>query len=65
MFKYLVLLINQPVRWKINAHSQLFKSRKFLHMPHDLTFKNFVFACIFCVFSLIPKANIHCFPKNY
>jgi hypothetical protein len=33
-------------------------------MPPDLTFKNFVFACIFCVFIIILKANIHIFLKN-
>jgi len=33
-------------------------------MPQDLTFKNFVFACIFCVFIIILKANIHFSPKH-
>jgi len=33
-------------------------------MSHDLTFKNLVFAYIFCVFSLILKTNIHYFPQN-
>jgi len=34
-------------------------------MPRDLKFKNLVFACIFCVFSLILKGNIHYIPKKY